>query len=244
MKLVKWFLAAGWAWCCVVSPVRGRDVGGAEKMNPDVPDNLDRRQMKDREAIQRFMIALMLEHMVLKWSRKDAEHDVEAMRREMASFPIKALDRCPEDFKEIWRDILFTSIREKVPLKKLPADDLKKLEFQMRVYMDKYNLQRFASSPALLNFVLLTLNPRNIGNPDKKDWSRRAASLRARLETGNPPVPSVEEMMEWSGNWERKHGFGGEDPWEDDGENGYNTLLWYVFGLYGDEDEEQDDPFS
>ena len=51
MKLVKWFLAAGWAWCCVVSPVLGRDVGGAEKMNPDVPDNLDRRQMKDREAI-------------------------------------------------------------------------------------------------------------------------------------------------------------------------------------------------
>ena len=110
----------------------GTGCEGAEKMNPDVPDNLDRRQMKDREAIQRFMIALMLEHMVLKWSRKDAEHDVEAMRREMASFPVKALDRCPEDFKEIWRDILFTSIREKVPLKKLPADDLKKLKFQMR----------------------------------------------------------------------------------------------------------------
>ena len=76
----------------------GTGCRGAEKMNPDVPDNLDRRQMKDREAIQRFMIALMLEHMVLKWSRKDAEHDVEAMRREMASFPVKALDRCPEDF--------------------------------------------------------------------------------------------------------------------------------------------------
>ena len=112
MKLVKWFLAAGWAWCCVVSPVQGRDVGVAEKTNPDVPDNLDRRQMQERESIQRFMIALMLEHMVLKWSRKDAGHDVEVMRREMASFPVKALDRCPEDFKEIWKDILFTSIRE------------------------------------------------------------------------------------------------------------------------------------
>lgn len=31
MKLVKWFLAAGWAWCCVVSPVLGRDVGGLRR---------------------------------------------------------------------------------------------------------------------------------------------------------------------------------------------------------------------
>lgn len=190
------------------------------------------------------MIALMLEHMVLKWSRKDAEHDVEAMRREMASFPVKVLDRCPEDFKAVWRDILFASIREKAPLRKLPADTVKKLEFQMMEQMNKYSLQRFASSSALLNFVLLTLNPGNMANPDKRDWSRRAAGLRARLETGNPPLPSVEEMMEWSGNWEKEHGFGGDDDWQDDGENGYNTLLWYVFGLCGDEDKEEDDPFS
>lgn len=247
MKMWKCLFMAALTFCSVWS-VCGQKVEEGRGIAGSMPPDVAPSQIKGREEIQRFMAGLMLEQMVVKWSKLDLTNDEEAMKCDLASFPGKLLDRCPEDFKTVWQEVLSTCREKRVPLKKLPVEELKKLEIRMKLLMKKYHLQRFSVSGTLLNFVLLTLNPEQMANPDRKDWSRRAKALRRRLETGQPQLPSVEKMMEWSWTWEKRwkkeNGWyeEGEEPEGEepdlDGDDRCHTLIWYVFGWCGEEKED------
>ncbi len=256
MKMLSWIPLTVLVVWCSLGPVWGRDGKNTDRPGGSVPVRLDGRQMKEREAIRSFILWIMMEQMIIKWTGGFSIGDAAAMKREQESFPAEALKKCPEEFRMIWKDVLSWCAGRKIPMRKLSPEKLEKVEIRIREQLVRYDLQRFVASSAPLFFVMNVLNPENVAHPDEKEWRRRAADFRSRLETGTPPLPSVEEMLAWTVEVEKEmvrdlnrregrpedEGVNDRD-YETVTDDDANVMLWYVFGMSGENDKDDDSFF-